>query len=339
MSRESRGAEAPPLHRIKQSAADLVDALRGAPNQVGVVTFGTTASVAAPAVDVHDDAERSRLKESIDELGLAVDGATNWEEALLTAESLDPDVVLFLTDGVPTASGTASTGYTGSSDNLTPAVRVADRMRGTENIRIVGVGMGLQPGSVTNLAQVTGPVAGDDYYETGSDAVGLLDKLYDVASKTCGIPVPALPQPEGGHFPVVPVIAGTIAAALALGLGGYLMSRRRNQTTGRPATVTGPKAARLTGRTIKAGDVAKVVSDTTTSDAGGGLHREPASPAADTSQVPPMPPSRSTSLSWLHGDESPGPAQPADKPQPAPPRRTSLSWLDDDEPDGEDTRR
>ena len=325
------------LPQVKQSAADLVDALRGAPNQVGVVTFGTTASVAAPAVDVADDGERNRLKESIDELGLAVDGATNWEEALLTAESLDPDVVLFLTDGVPTASGTASTGYTGSSDNLTPAVRVADRMRGTKNIRIVGVGMGLQPGSVTNLAQVTGPVAGDDYYETGSDAVGLLDKLYDVASKTCGIPVPALPQPEGGHFPVVPVIAGTIAAALALGLGGYLMSRRRIRyaTGSRPATIKS-RSAPLTDRTIKSGDVTKAVSDTTTSDAGGRLHREPAPPA---SAVPPASPSRATSLSWLNADESPRSSAPADRPQPAPPKRTSLSWLDDDAPDGEDTRR
>ena len=280
----------PYLPEVKKSATDLVDALRGAPNEVAVVTFGTAASVAVPLLDVGNDAERARLKELVDRVGLGAGdgGATNWEEALHTAEALDPGVVLFLTDGEPTAHGTASTGYSQSTDNLTPAVQVADRMR-RDGTRIVGVGMGLQSASIPNLVQVTGPVAGDDYYETGSDAVGLLDKLYDVAGKTCGIPVTALPQPEGGGFPVVPVVVGTLGLALAIGVVGYLRSRRRH-VSGRPAP--GPAAVkpeRLKNRAIRAADVDKFVSDvagTPPGDAADRPHDPGCGPRAVRSRTP-----------------------------------------------------
>lgn len=220
----------PNLPAVKKSASDLVDALRGAPNQVGVVTFGSEATVAIPMLNAGDDVQRQRLKDEVGDVGLLPGdgGGTNWEVALTTAASLKPDVVLFLTDGEPTAHGDpfSAAGVVQDSDDLAAAVRVADSMR-RGGTRIVGVGMGLLPQSVPNLVEVTGPVDGDDYYETSANTDGLLNRLYDIASKTCGIPVAALPQPEAGSFPVLPVVGGILAAALLAVIGGYIKSRRK----------------------------------------------------------------------------------------------------------------
>jgi hypothetical protein len=241
----------PYLSEIKKSASDLVDALRGAPNEVAVITFGTGATVAVPPLDVGLADQRSRVKDLIDDVALPPGdgGGTNWEEALRTAAGLHPGIVLFLTDGEPTVTGSVNTGYANASDNLTPAVQAADSMR-SSGIRIVGVGMGLQPAFVPNLVQITGPTPGDDYYETGTNASGLLDQLYDVASKTCGIPVAALPQPEGGHFPVAPVVLAVLGAALLVGVGGYVISKRRSDIT--PGTAVERSAKKkLTDTTIR----------------------------------------------------------------------------------------
>jgi len=93
---------------------------------------------------------------------------------------------------------------------------------------VVGIGIGLLPQYLPNLAEVTGPTANDDYYQTGTTADGLLDKLYDIASKTCGIPVAALPQPQGADLPVMMIVGGVIAAALLAAIAGYFFSRRRS---------------------------------------------------------------------------------------------------------------
>ena len=41
-----------------------------------------------------------------------------------------------------------------------------------------------------------------------------LQYLYDAAGKSCGIPVTALPPPEGVAFPVLPVVGAVLAAAM-----------------------------------------------------------------------------------------------------------------------------
>jgi von Willebrand factor type A domain len=213
----------PNLDAVKQSARNLIDALRGAPNEVAVVTFGTNAVVSVPATNVSVDDERQRVKKDIDDLSLlrGNDGGTNWDAALTTVRTLRPTVVVLLTDGLPTAHGQPATGGSGSLDF---AVRAADALKG-DGTRVVGLGLGLLPENVGNLAAVTGPANGDDFYQT--DASGLLNKLYDIASKACGIPVPALPSPEPGTFPIMPVIGAGVVAVIAAVGGGILLSRRR----------------------------------------------------------------------------------------------------------------
>ncbi|MDQ3274350.1 MAG: VWA domain-containing protein [Actinomycetota bacterium] len=219
----------PNLDPVKQSANDLVDALRGARNEVAVVTFGTDAAVAVSATNVGADDGRRQVKEQIDNLTLLEGdlGGTNWDAALTTVGALQPDVVVLLTDGQPTAHGQPATGGSGPLDpeHLAFAVSGADILK-SSGTRIVGLGMGLLPENVGNLVAVTGPTPGEDFYQT--EASGLLDKLYDIASKACGIPVIALPQPEPGTFPLIPVIGAGVVAVLATVVGGLLLSRHRS---------------------------------------------------------------------------------------------------------------
>jgi hypothetical protein len=218
----------PNLEAVKQSARNLIDALRGTSNEVAVVTFGTDAVVAVPATNVGVDDERQRIKQKIDDLGIFRGnlGGTNWDAALTTARTLQPTVVILLTDGLPNVHGQPATG--GGQLDLEPAVRAADVLKNS-GARVVGLGMGLLPANVGNLAAVTGPTSGDDFYQT--DASGLLSKLYDIASKACGVPVAALPQPEPGTFPLMPVIGVGVVAVIAAVGGGILLSRRRSPTT------------------------------------------------------------------------------------------------------------
>lgn len=226
---ESMGSN---LDAVKKSASNLIDALRGAPNDVAVVTFGTNAVVAVPVTNVGVDDERQRVKKEVDDLDLLRGdlGGTNWDAALTTVRSLQPTVVVLLTDGLPTAHGAPATGGSGPlvSEHLASAVRAADVLK-SSGTRVVGLGMGLLPENVGNLAAVTGPTSGDDFYQT--DTPGLLTKLYDIASKACGIPVTALPAPEPGTFPLAPVIGAGVVAVIAAVGGGILLSRRRSPTT------------------------------------------------------------------------------------------------------------
>jgi hypothetical protein len=229
------------LPEVKHAAADLVDALRGAPNQLAVVAFGSAATVAIPLLDAGDDDQRARLKAGVDDVGLVSGdgGGTNWEAAFQVTRSLQPDLVLFLTDGEPTVHGDpySGAGLQQGPDDLAPAVRIADAMK-ADGVRIVGLGVGLTGTGLSNLVSVTGPVEGEDHYPTTATAQALLDRLYDITSKACGIPVAALPQPEGTAFPLLEVLGGAVAAVLLAIVVGLLISRRS-----RPGGQAGPVAA------------------------------------------------------------------------------------------------
>lgn len=267
------------LGQVKDSAADLVDSLRGSANQVSVVTFGSVANVTIPLTDVGDDENRSALKDRVDavELLLGNEGGTNWEAAFSAAAQLSPSIVVFITDGQPTARGVAvPTGADGDAANLDAAVQVADAMR-TAGVRIVGIGIGLLPNYLPNLVEVTGPTVNDDYYETGATADGLLDKLYDIASKACGIPVAALPQPEGRDLPVLAIIGGVIAAALLAVVAGYLLSRHRSSVT---PSLMPQKSGAIANPTIGWDEIPAAAASVTS--------REP--PQSDSAAEPPEPP-------------------------------------------------
>lgn len=252
---------APSLDAVRQSAGDMIDALRGAPNQLAVITLGTDAVVAVPPTDVGADEPRRQVKSDIDDLQLLEGdlGATNWDAAFTAARGLHPDVVILLTDGQPTAYGTPAIGGSSATDSepLAAAVRSADALKGN-GTRIVGLGLGLTPGNVGNLAAVTGPAEGDDFYRT--DASGLLSRLYEITGKACGVPVALLPQPEPGTFPLTEVISAAVAAVLAAVGIGIVLSRRRNGGSGGIAATPSPAPRPLPDPTISLDDLPRTSS-------------------------------------------------------------------------------
>jgi von Willebrand factor type A domain len=289
----------PNLPQVKQSTRDLIDALRGAPNQVAVVAFGAAAAVAIPMGDVSDEDNRARMKDSVDTIALLPGdgGGTNWEFALTTAATLDPDVVVLLTDGQPTAHGDpySQAGLADDANNVSAAVTVADEMR-TEGVRVVGLGIGLTDEFTANLAEVSGPISGDDYYQTGSDADGLLSRLYDIASKACGLPVAALPQPEGANIPIAAIVGAVVGAMLLAILVGYLLSRRKSVTV-----ATTLKSVKLADPTIKRPASPKVPNLSSRT-----IDRSATSDRSSDTQPngPPRAP-RARDLSWLHESDPP----------------------------------
>jgi Mg-chelatase subunit ChlD len=232
------GSMQPVADPLREASKDLVDSLRGSSSEVTVIGFASDAWTVAGAADVRDEDARETLKDKLDDVEV-VDGATNWEQGLVAAEAADAQLVVMVTDGYPNAKG--SPAVQDDVGSLKPAGTVADRMR-KDGTRIVVIAMGKGAADPANLARISGPVAGDDYYL--ADASLLLHQLYDISSKACGIPVQALPQPIPNSFPWRNVLLVT-AAVLALLLGAGTVAARRARgfaprPTGRPVQAVKP---------------------------------------------------------------------------------------------------
>ena len=277
---------------VREAARNVVDALRDKRSEVSVIGFGTDAEVVSAAVDVSDQAARRALKDDIDDLDThIIGGATNWEAALAAVLPLDLDVVVLVTDGEPSVSGIPAGSIT--LDPLAAAVVIADRLK-TAGTRLVAVGIELGAGAEANLASVTGPQQGQDYFP--SDTAGLLRQLYEIVASACGVPLAALPTPEPPTFPLLAAILAALAALLLLTFGGYLLHRRRGGALPRPAgpapgDVTGDVTSRTTAGPKGRGSIADPTIDHR------GIMPIPAPPAPPA--PPPPPTRRSRSLDFL----------------------------------------
>jgi len=58
------------LPQVRKSTRDMIDALRGAPNQVAVVAFGAGAAVSIPMADVSNEDTRQQMKDAVDTIEL-----------------------------------------------------------------------------------------------------------------------------------------------------------------------------------------------------------------------------------------------------------------------------
>ena len=217
---------------LREASKDLVDSLRGSSSEVTVIGFASDAWTVAGAADVKNEDAREALKDELDDVEVA-QGATNWEQALVAAEAADPQLVVMVTDGYPNAKG--SPAVQDDVGSLKPAGAVADRLR-KNGTRIVVIAMGQGAADPANLARISGPRPGDDYYLANADQ--LLRQLYDISSKACGIPVAALPQPIPDPFPWRNVLLA-VAVVLALLIGSGMLAARRARgsaprPTGRP---------------------------------------------------------------------------------------------------------
>ncbi|QQQ78184.1 VWA domain-containing protein [Saccharothrix sp. 6-C] len=209
---------------VRQATRNVVDALRDKPSKVTIIGFGTVARTVRSDVDVSDDDSRRQLKDDVDllEVGEGTGSATNWEAALAAAAAHDLDLVVLVTDGVPTAYGDPA--QDGPDTPLAAAVATADRLK-SAGTRVVAVGIDLATGADGNLAAVTGPQAEQDYFI--GEQSSLLRRLYDIMASACGVPFDALAKPEPAVFPWRNALLAALAVVVAIGLLAFLLYRRR----------------------------------------------------------------------------------------------------------------
>ncbi|MHA7306705.1 DUF7927 domain-containing protein [Arthrobacter sp. TMN-49] len=189
------------VQSVKSASTAAVAALQGTGTSLGVYSFATFATQQLAATSVASDHGAASVKASIDGLTRPGDsqswfGGTNWQQGLNIVPTDGYDGVIFFTDGLPTffgenplnerqdsASGKGGTGQSGASNvtaSLNAAIPEANRLKDA-GTRIIGVGV--KGADAARLAQISGPVAGTDYFTTNYDELAKI--LTDIATAGC----------------------------------------------------------------------------------------------------------------------------------------------------------
>ncbi|MCL2652614.1 MAG: VWA domain-containing protein [Propionibacteriaceae bacterium] len=172
------------LPSLKAAAKGLTDNLVGTNSEVALFTFGTSAPAAGtanrnrPLTPVSTKAGADLVDSWIDGLSITTAEYTNWDRGMFqVAEQAVPhvgpdnmfDIAIVITDGNPTryGSGSAATGSPTRYAELEQAIFSANAIKAS-GTRVVTVGVGPDaPPSAPNLAAISGPVQGSDYYAVG----------------------------------------------------------------------------------------------------------------------------------------------------------------------------
>ncbi|ALE07127.1 hypothetical protein AL755_19370 [Arthrobacter sp. ERGS1:01] len=190
---------------VKKSSSQAVAALQGTGTSMGVYSFGTFATANLGATSLASAQGATAVTSAINGLIRPGDsnkmlGGTNWQQALAIVPAKAYDGVIFFTDGRPTFFGaaplnanqskTSGNGGTGSDDTsgtganvaaaLDAAIPEANKLKDA-GTRVIGVGV--KDADAARLAQITGPVAGSDYYTTNYDQ--LAATLKAIATAGC----------------------------------------------------------------------------------------------------------------------------------------------------------
>ena len=212
---------APHFVSSKTAAKSVVDSLRGTPSSVGAYTFGTFApdgtNQPIGKTSVSTVAGATSVKDRIDGIKRVPNnvGGTNWDAALRSIPQSQYDIVLFVTDGNPTAYGTPGTGnnndYGSAFDSvdLSRAVTAADALKNSGTF-VMGLGVGADI-NMTNIQAISGPVPGADYFKI-DDYDKLTARLTAIALKNCQGTVSVVKQ--------VRELDGTLAPAAGWTING-----------------------------------------------------------------------------------------------------------------------
>ena len=202
----------------RDAARAFVNALDGTPTQIGILSFSAgdngvnsyqdgsgSASFTHSPLDLSVAGNATTLNSTIDSVYTAPTGGTNWDRALqksseakgfvnngATGQTTNADVVVFITDGNPTARSTdgSDTGVNVDLIDLTAGMASANLVKNQEaralaasklKMYALGVGSGVTP---NNLKAVSGPILGEDYETPTVDE--LTAKLRELAARTCG---------------------------------------------------------------------------------------------------------------------------------------------------------
>ncbi len=189
------------------AAKGFVDALAGTPTSLKIASFNTSASFVGAGTgteySLNAAGDRTTAKGQIDSIYAGVTGGTNWDAGMRLAATAGVDVVIFITDGNPTAYGDAS-GFSGQSGrvdllDLTYGIAASNIAKTggvtsaaaalTQKVLAVGVGSGI---TEDNLKAVSGPnkfVSASDTnpdYAAVTDVTQLGSALKAIANRLCG---------------------------------------------------------------------------------------------------------------------------------------------------------
>lgn len=190
----------PYMSAYRAGLVDFVDSVAGTPGMnVTLATFaGDSPAHNAGKPTTHDVSTStgvSNLKQDIKKLNAVSPSnsnrarqGTNWDMAFWKLNQ-DADLVLFVTDGMPTMDA-GDRGRIGSSKkrNVEMAVTSANRLKNS-GVRVVtaAVGDAVPETAIPNLIGISGPQEGRDYYRTDWTRLG--DTLKEGLDASC---VPAL---------------------------------------------------------------------------------------------------------------------------------------------------
>lgn len=176
----------------RQAAIDFTQALVGTPSRVGFVIFNTTTRVLFPLTDVLAAAGATQVTDALNAYTYRGE-YTNWADALNSAQSLGPDLIILCTDGAPFLPGNQA----GAERS---AFEAADRIR-EAGTRIVAIGVGTRI-LPENLRRVSGNTRDEDYYITNFETLD--DRLREIALRACGGTITIekrVQQPDGTYAP------------------------------------------------------------------------------------------------------------------------------------------
>jgi len=170
------------LGQMKAAFDDFVDTLDGTPAEFAVVEFNTNATIKQDFT-----ADAGIAKNAINMVGLS-DGATNWEDGLLKAQSVlsnrdMQNLIIFASDGNPTVNNDnySSPGVL-TGDDLNDAIIVANAIKGS-GTKIITLGIG-EDAKENNLRRISGIEDGDHYNVNDFGALSAM--LQDLATAMCG---------------------------------------------------------------------------------------------------------------------------------------------------------
>ncbi len=174
------------MNQMKSAMTAFTNALSGTPTQFSVTRFATNASVIQGFTS-----NITTVNNAIN--GVPTNGGyTNWQDGLTKAASTlpnrsNPNLVLFASDGDPTASSAGPNDTDQPNAHLAPAVAVADSIK-TAGTRILALGIGSP--TVSRLQAISGPNVNTGNVLT-SDVIttnfsNLAADLAAFAKQTCG---------------------------------------------------------------------------------------------------------------------------------------------------------
>ena len=187
--------------QVRDATKALAQGLVGTGARMSVFKFSTTADpdFIAPYQTVTQSWINGGLTTYLNRYSPG--GSTNWESGLAQArnETLSdrPDLVVFLTDGNPNKVGNGSASYEeGYYTPMAGAATVADQIKQTSHMFVIGVGVGVTDAlSALRIQAVSGTKSFPEYpistadYTLVTDFDELEDALGDIASNLCNVTV------------------------------------------------------------------------------------------------------------------------------------------------------